>query len=332
MNHRLGTVAALGFLVLLATAVSAAETTLVTSFEQPADAERVGGVSQKGLVSGVATQGRSCLGVTFTPQETSLDLSRLLPSDWRRYTYLRIDVYNPGRPCVFTLRVDDALYDPKDPAEKHTISSWYHRARPEWSTLEFVVPGFAEDTDLSQIKGVWLRYESQLEEPQAIGIDNVRFVRGGGITVYDPPKRPVRRPAIAVPGNLIPNGNFELGLQGWGAWGRWDNGRYEFSCGLDGNAFQGESSAAIICDVPGRGGVYTDLLGDVRPGLYRLTYAVKATEGAVARALVNGASVNADRTIPGLPPRWRIFSYYVTVPEGAKDVRLYFFNVGRGIL
>jgi hypothetical protein len=332
MNHRFGTAAALGIVALLATVISAGETTLITSFEQPADMDRVAGLSHKELVTGLATKGRASLGVTFTAQERSLDLTHLLPSDWQGYTYLRMDVYNPGLPCVFTLRVDDALYDPKDPAEKHTISSWYHRARPGWSTLEFVIPGLAEDADLSQIKGVWLRCESQLARPQPIGIDNVRFVRGGGVTVYEPPKRPVARRVTVVPGNFIANGNFELGLQDWGAWGRWENGQYEFSCGLDENAFQGESSAAILCDVPGRGGIFTDALRDVQPGLYRLSYAVKATDGAVARALLNGASVNGDRTIPGLPPRWRVFSYYVTVPDGAKDVRLYFFNVGAGIL
>jgi hypothetical protein len=332
MSHRFGAAVALGIVALLATVISAGETTLITSFEQPADMDRVAGVSHKELVTGLATQGRACLEVTFTAQERSLDLSHLLPSDWRGYTYLRMDVYNPGLPCVFTLRVDDALYDPKDPAERHTISSWYHRARPGWSTREFVIPGLAEDADLSQIKGVWLRCESELARPQPIGIDNVRFVRGGGVTVYEPPKRPVARRLTAVPGNFIPNGNFELGLQDWGAWGRWENGRYEFSCGLGENAYQGESSAAIICDVPGRGGIYTDVLRDVRPGLYRLRYAVKATDGAVARALLNGASINGDRTIPGLPPEWRTFSYYVTVPEEAKDVRLYFFNVGTGIL
>jgi len=241
-------------------------------------------------------------------------------------------VLNPGRPCLVTLRVDDALYDPEDPAEHHTISSWYHRARTGYTTLEFFLPGLAEDVDLSRVKRVALRYESALGEPHRLAIDNIRFVKGGGPIVYEPLKRRVGRPVSGVLGNFIPNGNFELGLQGWGSWGRWDGGDYRFGDGFEEDAYEGLSSAAIICDTPGRGGIFTDVLRDVRPGLYRLTYSVKAIDGAVARVQLNGGSVNADRTIPGLPPEWREFSYNVTVPEKAENVRLYLYNVGTGTL
>lgn len=317
--------------VVLAGCAAASGRTLVSSFEKPAEAELVEGPAVE-EVRGVATHGKASLAVTFTPKEKSLDLSGLLPEDWRGYRYLRIDLYNPNRPLLFTLRVDDALYNPDDPEERHTISSWYHRARTGWSTLEFVVPGFAEDADLSQIQRVLLRCESPLQRPTLVLIDNVRFVRGGEPLTYRPPKRRPLRAACEVPGNFIPNGNFELGLQGWGSWGRWDGGRYRFGCGFGADAYEGDSAAAIICDKPGRGGIFTAVLKDVPPGLYRLSFAVKAVDGAVPRVVLQGASVNAERTIPGLPPRWRTFSYHVTVPEGAENLRLYIFNVGTGIL
>ena len=331
MKHLSAVVLVLAVVVLVAASAGAAGKTLVSSFEKPAEAQRVAGLEAEQVV-GIASQGKASLRVTFTPEQKSLDLSGLLPADWRGYDYLRIDLYNPGPPLIFTLRVDDALYDPEDPEEKHTISSWYHRARTGWSTLEFAVPGFAEGADLSQIKQVWLRCESPLRQPATVFIDNVRFVRGGGPLAYRPPKRRPRWAAHEVPGNLIPNGNFELGLQGWGSWGRWDGGRYRFGSGFGKDAYEGESSAAIISDVPGRGGIFTEVLRQVRPGLHRLSFAVKATDGAVPRVLLQGGSVNADRTIPGLPPRWRNFTYHVTVPAKAENLRLYIFNVGAGTL
>ncbi|MCK4299374.1 MAG: hypothetical protein KAX80_07570, partial [Planctomycetes bacterium] len=322
----------LGLAALAASVAWADEVTLVSSFERAEDVERLSGVSDLRRVEGLTSHGRASVGVTFTASERSLDLSALMPSDWRGYDRLRIDVLNPGRPCLFTVRVDDALYDPEDPAERHTISSWYHRARTGCTTLEVVVPGLAEDLDLAQVERVLLRYESEPGGAHRVAIDNIRLVKGGGSIVYEPPKRRVERPVSEVPGNFIFNGNFELGLQGWGSWGRWDGGSYRFGDGFEENAYEGLSSAAITCDTPGRGGIYTDVLRDVRPGLYRLSYSVKPSDGAVARVLLNGASVNADRTIPGLPPEWREFSYNVTVPEDAENVRLYIFNVGTGTL
>lgn len=322
----------LGLAALAASVAWADEVTLVSSFEQPEEVERLAGVSGIEQVVGLTSHGLASAAVTFTSDEKSLDLSALLPTDWRGYDRLRIDVLNPGRACLFTLRVDDALYDPQDPAERHTISSWYHRARTGSSTLEFILPGFAEDADLSQVKSVLLRYESPLTRPHSVAIDNLRFVRGRGLMVHEPPELPVTRPVTEVADNFIPNGNFELGLQNWGSWGRWEGGRYRFDCGFGVNAYEGESSAAVICDVPGRGGIYTGVLQDVRPGLYRLSYSVKPSDGAVARVLLTGASGNADRTIAGLPADWSTFTYNVTVPEGAEDLRLYIFNVGTGAL
>ena len=332
MNRAPEVIVALGLAALAASVAWADEVTLVSSFEQPEDVARLAGVSGIEQVMGLTSHGRASVAVTFTDQERSLDLSALLPTDWRGYDRLRIDVLNPGRPCLFTLRVDDALYDPQDPAERHTISSWYHGTRTGSNTLEFIVPGFAEDADLSQVKSVLLRYESPLPKPHSVAIDNVRFVRGKELVVYEPPELPVTRPVTEVPDTFITNGNFELGLQGWGSWGGWDGGRYRFDCGFGNNAYEGESAAAIICDARGRGGIYTGVLEDVRPGLYQLSFAVKATDGAVPRILLNGGTVNADRTIAGLSADWHTFTYNVTVPESAENVRLYIFNVGTGIL
>ena len=124
MTRALKLTVALGLMVLASSGVWAAEVTLISSFERAEDVARLAGVSDVRHVAGLTSHKRASVGVTFTAKERSLDLSALMPLDWRGYDYLRIDVLNPGRPCLFTVRVDDALYDPEDSAERHTISSW----------------------------------------------------------------------------------------------------------------------------------------------------------------------------------------------------------------
>ena len=218
-----------------------ADVGLVCSFE---DNQQLAGWDISGewsLSREHATQGRHSLHVQW-PQGRGLVVPQL-PDDWSHWQRLRLDYFNGGPPFCLTLRVDDA--------GTSTASSWYHYVRTGAGTLEFIIQGLAQEADVSRIQSTHLRVDPSRSRPLALYLDNLRFTRDEPAEVYEP--SPTSPKPILEPGvNLLPNGDFENGLQDWQAQGDLDGGQYAFAAGTGEQARSGSACVAIICSRIGR--------------------------------------------------------------------------------
>jgi hypothetical protein len=256
-------------LLLICVCWSQAAVTLVSSFESPADLAKWSvsdGTAE--LSDQHATEGAKSLHVQWPRGRGNLLSLGALPEDWSPYELLKLDAYNPGAPCHMTLRTDDA--------DGATISSWYHYVRTGKTTLEFSVAALSEKIDPRRIKMAHLRVDPPVDHPVEVYFDNLRFTVGEGREVYQPPAQPSAGPIPERP-NLVPNPDFELGLQHWGSWGQWDGGDYTFGTAGGEDAHSGQFSAAVFCNRPGRGGIFSEPLPLPATGAYRLTFWAKAS-------------------------------------------------------
>ena len=80
-----------------------------------------------------ATLGTGSLKVQLPKPQASFEIARQLDlSGWDK---LKLDIHNTGDPFNFTLRAADA--------DGHSYTSWYQRAAPGASTIEYSLRGFA---------------------------------------------------------------------------------------------------------------------------------------------------------------------------------------------
>ena len=310
-----------GFWAGMLWAAPGSEERVLESFEA-ADALRGWEASgEMALVGEHATQGGKALKVTLEKLGSSVAVYGL-GWDLRGYDKLKLDITNEGPPVVLTLRVKDRA--------GATYQSWYYLVKTGYNRVEYVIDGFASALDISQLDSLNLRIDQQTLRPATLYIDNVRAARGPDDDSWLLPTRPAP-PPLEVPGNLIENPSFELGLERWGSWGQWDGGRYTFGSGSGPDAHSGGASAAIISQQPGRGGIYTEPMRLPAAGTYRVTLYVKGKDGARFRtSAANGRLIGAKEF--EVPERWTKVEYQVEVEDPAKDFRLYVFNVGTGTL
>ncbi len=246
-----------------------AEVKLVASFEDPAQLQQWDIRAQAQLTASWATEGRTCLYLRFAGGQGVLTSSGAMPRDWSGWDIIKIDCWNPGPPYSVTMRADDG--------DGHIATSWYHPLRTGFTTLEFIVPGFAERIDVSDVTYCSLRVDPPVPARDLeLYIDNIRFCRNEPREVFRPPDSQPARLAPSIDGNFVANGNFELGLLGWNSWGMWDGGEYRFGTVSGGDVRSGRYAAAIYCDKPGRGGIFTAPFTLPESGTYTLSFYVKA--------------------------------------------------------
>ena len=137
------------------------------------------------------------------------------------------------------------------------------------------------------------------------------------------------------------NGGFEsLGgegaslFEGWGYWGRWENGNYTLES-APGHA--GKYAARMSCVTPGRGGISQQLQG-VKPGdKLQITFWAKADKAAGGRLFLNLEGTPGDGWAsmdikPGTYD-WQEFTKVVTCPPStAPDYKIviFFYNKSQG--
>ncbi len=166
-------------------------------------------------------------------------------------------------------------------------------------------------------KGAQGQVHLQSLAPGTVFFDEVRLVPGGE-----------NAPAIAaeaVPGNRVKNPGFELGLHAWGSWGEWDDGLYEFGTGTGENAHTGQTSAAVICNRQGRGGIFTDPM-KLGADVYTLRFVARATEPSTIRfgVIYPGGQMMRDADVSR---QWQTFD--LTVPSSLDgDWRVYLMSTG----
>lgn len=273
------------------------------------------------LVTEHATEGTKALKVALEKMGSSVGV------DGRRwdltgYDKLKLDITNDGPPVIITLRAKDRA--------GATYQSWYYLVKTGYNRVEYIIDGFASALDISQFNSLDIRIDAETPKPVTFFIDNIRASRGADDDSWLLPKE--RPPAVLeVPGNLIENASFELGMEQWGSWGQWDGGKYTFGSGSGPDAHSGGSSASIICQKPGRGGIYTKPMRLPAPGTYQVVVYLKGRDGARFRtSAANGQLVGAREF--EVPDRWTEIEYKVEVEDPSNDFRLYIYNVGAGTL
>ncbi|WP_300675000.1 hypothetical protein [Desulfoluna sp.] len=124
------------------------------------------------------TRGERCLKMELYPSAYPGFFPKLSVSDWRGYTALAMDIYNPSpHAVVLTLRVDD---------EKKTSYAQRYNGRvvAEPGRTAFVLPFESLTTSGDRrplnLKRVWtfLLFSSPPEEKQVLYLDAVRLVAG----------------------------------------------------------------------------------------------------------------------------------------------------------
>jgi hypothetical protein len=310
--------------VLLAASLAAEqsyEEKLLQSFEAatvPPGWEASAGIS---VVAEHATEGTRALKVVLEKEGANVGATGL---KWNLagYDKVKFDITNDGAPVVVTLQVKDRA--------GATYQSWYYLVKPGYNRVEYIIDGLASAVDITQVESINLRIDQETAQPATFCIDNIRATRGPDDDTWLLPKERPGTPLV-VAGNLVQNPSFEQGMEQWGSWGAWDGGAYIFGSGSGPDAHTGGASAAIICQKPGRGGIYTDPIRLPAAGTYQVSLFVKGKDGARFRtSAANGQVVGArEFDVPGT---WTEVTYQVKADDPAKEFRLYVYNVGTGTL
>jgi len=273
------------------------------------------------LVTDHATKGKQALRVVLEKMGSSIGAEGL-NWDLRGYDKLKLDILNDGPPVIVTLKVTDKA--------GRTYQSWYYLIKTGYNRVEYIIDGFASAMNISQISSFNLRIDAETPRPVTFYMDNIRITRGPDDDTWLVPQKPSSRP-LSMPGNLIQNPSFEMGFENWGSWGEWDGGQYTFGSGSGADAHSGDASAAIICQKPGRGGIFTAPIKLPAPGTYRARLYVKGKDGARFRAYAANGELEGAEELEA-PDRWTEVKCQVRVTDPSQPLRLYVFNVGTGIL
>jgi hypothetical protein len=207
--------------------------------------------------------------------------------------------------------------------------SWYYLIEEGQHTIEYAIPGLASEIDTSQLFIITFRADAAYvgTNQATIYVDNLRATRGINDDEWLRNTDP-GHPLITVPGNVVGNGDFELGLQGWGSWGTWEDGDYIFGSGTGDNAKSGVYAAKMTCLTEGRGGIWTSV--DLEPGDYDLTFWVKGSgAGTEMFYYFSGSIISSGSSCPrtAVGTIWTEKQYSVTV-TGTGTVSLYLFSTG----
>jgi hypothetical protein len=320
---------------------------LLASFETQSELARCDSSGEMSLSEKHITQGKRALKISYGIVRPSFEMTTGdTVWDFSGHDKLKLDIYLDGAPMIVTMRISDK------PGKTYT--SWYYLIREGYNVVEYSILGMSSVIDVSQVSYFRFSTESaytqtyvvdasELDsgrpEPKAaiIYMDNLRLTRGEDddswlISAGE------AKPLVQVPGNVIQNGDFELGMYGWSSWGTWDDGQYIFGSGAGDDAYSGFASASIICQKQGRGGFWANLPVSLDAGVYDFTFFAKG-RGDDVRMFYNfegaGAEfISANRGSPrfDVPEEWVKKTYQVEVSEKAQSIRLYFYSVGGGTL
>ncbi|MHC4396902.1 MAG: carbohydrate binding domain-containing protein [Planctomycetota bacterium] len=267
-----------------------------------------------------ATEGSHSLKITYGEVTQAFAFNNGSAIDISGYKKIKFDIYLEGTPMVVSARFYD-IY-----GEEYI--SWYYLYNEGFHEVEYSIAGMATEIDTTRFNRfeVWSDSAYSSGNGATIYIDNLRAMKGTDDDSWLANQDP-GQPLIIVPGNVVENGDFELGFQGWGSWGQWDGGSYIFGSGSGDNVKSGIASAAIICEVEGRGGIYRSV--PLEPGDYELRFWVKASgSGVTARYWFSGG-VSSGGSCPDftVPTNWTEKVYSVTSTSTSSPL-LYFFHTG----
>ena len=286
-----------------------------------------------------ATEGNHSLRIAYDQVSPNFGLAGL-DIDISGYRKVKFDVYLEGAPMTVSARFKDT--------NGNVYTSWYYLINEGFNTIEYSIAGLATKIDTKHFAGFNAASESAYsgsyvadisemdgttgpKRAAIIYIDNLRVTKGPDDDTWLLKKKP-GKPTIEVPGNIITNNDFELGMQDWGSWGKWDGGEYIFGSGKDENAKSGEASLSIICNKIGRGGVWVPV--ELQAGEYELAYWVKSS--APGCKMFHGVdntrtTAGADTSYFNVPTQWTKRTATLEVENQIKS-RLSLYSVGPGTI
>ncbi len=251
------------------------------------------------------------------------------PTDITQYRKVKFDVFVEGAPVTVTAKFHDNA--------GNTYTSWYYLYNSGHNVVEYAVHGIDTKINPTQLSSIDFSTEKTLATgtTSTLYIDNLRLTSGPDDDSWLL-KTPDTNPLLKVEANLLTNGDFELGTQGWNFWGAYDGGQYILSSGKGDNAKSGAFSAAMICEKQGRAGIRTQI-PTLKPGNYKFIYWIKgsapgvrmfhAFEGSVTR---NISPYSSNRF--AVPTTWTKKEYNLKVSSTSESGSLYFYSTGTGTL
>jgi len=267
-----------------------------------------------------ATEGTHSLKIAYGEVTQAFAFNNGSTIDISGYKKIKFDIYIEGTPMVVTARFRD-MYG-------NSYTSWYYLYNEGYHEIEYSIAGMATEIDTTRFNNflVWSDSAYSSGNGATIYIDNLRAMKGTSDDTWLEIEGP-GEPLIVVPDNIIQNNDFELGFQSWGTWGQWDGGEYLFGSGTGNNVKSGIASAAIICEVEGRGGINQTV--PLEPGDYELRFWVKGSGPGVEMWYWFSGGVSSGGSCPifTVPTEWTEKVYTVT-STSTSSPRLYFFSVG----
>jgi hypothetical protein len=293
----------------------------LASFESTAEVQPDEGSASIRQSTEHATHGNHSLEVALDGPESGFGLRPSTALDLSGAKKVLFDVYREGSPISVICRFFDAQDKP--------YVVWYYRLQPGENLVEIDVAGMASSgLDVRQIKRVYIYAE---QGTGRLLVDNLR-TSAEPVDLEAMLAKPVEHPRRSPKSSGLLNGDFEVGLAGWNSWGEWDDGRYFFSSSFGDEACSGVAGIKILCEKPGRGGIFTEPMF-MPAGTYEFRFWAKGGPGALFRWTFDGdrsaVAENFESQVMPLTGEWREFRYEVPVTTNAA-LRLYFFSVGEG--
>jgi len=310
-------------------ATTTEETLLLTSIETQNDITNnwTAETGTMSLSNRNVTEGDNCLQITYGQVAPRFEYARD-EVDISGYDKIRFDVYLEGTQMTLTAKFWDVSWN--------SYTSFYYLLRPGRTIVEYNIAGLASKLDTTRFNRMLLFSDETFtgNEHATIYIDNVRVTRGGNDDGWLKNLWP-GEPIISEPDSIIPNGDFELGLQYWGSWGQFDGGDYLFSGATgENNAKSGQYSMTIFCLTEGRGGFYSGEDLSLEAGDWELSYWARGSEpGAEMRHTFVGGSLSGQfySSTFSVPTTWTKYTYSFTA-NSQSDCMLYIFAEGIGTL
>ncbi|MBI5552544.1 MAG: hypothetical protein HY911_13640 [Desulfobacterales bacterium] len=153
---------------------------LLSGLETPFERERWSGDAQYFVQRRVYSQGRASLGVALGTEMYSGVSLNYFPRDWRGFTFLSIDVFNPEpEPIDLTCRVNDTEHNRRGYHYTDRFNRTY-RFEPGWRTITIALEEIRNAPEqrpmqMEQIDNFAI-FAVRLARPRTIYIDNVRLV------------------------------------------------------------------------------------------------------------------------------------------------------------
>jgi hypothetical protein len=305
------------------------ETLLLTSIETQSDITN-DWTAENGTMSlsnRNVTEGDNCLQINYGQVAPRFEYARD-EIDISGYDKLEFDVYLEGTQMTLTAKFWDVSWN--------SYTSFYYLLRPGRTVVEYNIAGLASKLDTTRFNRMLLFTDETFtgNEHATIYIDNVRVTRSGNDDAWLKNLWP-GEPIISEPDSIIPNGDFELGMQYWGSWGQFDGGDYLFSGATgENNAKSGQYSMTIFCLTEGRGGFYSGEDLSLEAGDWELSYWARGSEpGVEMRHTFVGGSLGGQfySSTFSVPTTWTKYTYSFTA-NNPSDCMLYIFAEGIGTL